>query len=98
MLSGVMLLGCRIWAGWQYLWGVLPLFGQVILVISNQKLDVVFGLLSIDACLCRDLFPLCFCLLFHPSCGWSPVFATNCYHDSRYASLPEMSVQQSIQV
>ena len=46
-----MLLGCRIWAGWQYLWGVLPSFGQVILVMSYQKLDVSFGLLSIDACL-----------------------------------------------
>ena len=45
-----MLLGCRIWAGWQYLWGVLPSFGQVILVMSYQKLDVSFGLLSIDAC------------------------------------------------
>ena len=45
--------------------------------------------------LCRHLFLLSFCLLFHPSCGWSPVFATNCYHDSRYASLPEKSVQQT---
>ena len=35
-----MLLGCRIWVGWQYLWGVLPLFGLVILVMSYQKLDV----------------------------------------------------------
>ncbi len=93
-----MLLGCRIWAGWQYLWGVLPLFGQVIIVMINQKLDVSCGLLSIKACLCRDLFLLSFRLLFHPSSGWSPVFATYSYHDSRYASLPEMSVQQTIQV
>ncbi len=93
-----MLLACRIWAGWQYLWGVLPLFGQVIFVMRDQKLDVSCGLLSIDACLCRDLFLLSFCLLFRPSSGWSPVFATNCYHGSRYASLPEMSVQQTIQV
>lgn len=46
-----MLLGCRIWAGWQYLWGVLPLFGQVSFVTSNEKLDV--------SCACSALILVC---------------------------------------